>query len=398
MEGDKGNVELKEFEKKKSILDQEKVLKVVKHEGLSKKDYGITSKESQVRRGKLVYKGKASKEFVDEIDANEGHISGKLMKQHQTSNIQQKLEDSNLGRSTKAWRVQKVSKALVPVQRQCHSIKLEGEIVSDASSWGMLRQNRTDNSQWDDKSINKSLKGEKIGFGIDRHDRCERKYLQVEEVANNGEIVSDASSWGMLRQKGTDNSQWDDESINNTLKGEKIGAGIDRHGRRERKYLQVEEVASDDFVHENGTLTRRGYSFSERIDGNGAEEERAAFKNFDEFSDVVDKPRVSRMEMEERIQKLAMQFIYTTALDVLGKVNRPVEALNSSHSMQQQVSTYPDLVAYQCIAVTLGKAGYLKELFDVIDSMRSPPKKKFKTEVIGKWDPELEPDIMVYAT
>ncbi|XP_023895444.2 pentatricopeptide repeat-containing protein At1g30610, chloroplastic [Quercus suber] len=399
-EGDKGNVELKGFEKKKSILDQEKVLKVVKHEGLSKKDYGITSKESQVRRGKLGYKGKASKEFVDEIDTNEGHISGKLMKQHQTSSIQQKLEDSNLGKSTKAWRVQKVSKALVPVQRQRHSIKLEGEIVGDASSWGMLRQ------------------------------------------------------------KGTDNSQWDDKSIKKTLKGEKIGAGIDRHGRRERKYLQVEEVANNDFLREKGTLTRRSHSFSERIDGNGAEEERAAFKNFDEFSDVVDKPRVSRMEMEERIQKLAKQlngadvdmpewmftktmrsarirfcdhsilrviqilgklgnwrrvlqviewlqmrerfkshrprFIYTTTLDVLGKANRPVEALNVFHSMQQQVSTYPDLVAYQCIAVTLGKAGFLKELFDVIDSMRSPPKKKFKTGVIGKWDPELEPDIMVY--
>ncbi|XP_050288095.1 pentatricopeptide repeat-containing protein At1g30610, chloroplastic-like isoform X2 [Quercus robur] len=400
MEGDKGTVELKEFEKKKSILDQEKVIKVVKHEGLSKKDYGIASKESQVRRGKLGYKGKASKEFVDEIDTNEGHISGKLMKQHQTSGIQQKLEDSNLGKSTKAWRVQKVSKALVPVQRQRHSIKLEGEIVGDASSWGMLTQ------------------------------------------------------------KGTDNSQWDDKSINKTFKGEKIGAGIDRHGRRERKYFQVEEVANNDFLREKGTLTRRGHSFSERIDGNGADEERAAFKNFDEFSDVVDKPRVSRMEMEERIQKLAKQlngadvdmpewmftktmrsarirfcdhsilrviqilgklgnwrrvlqvvewlqmrerfkshrprFIYTTALDVLGKANRPVEALNVFHSMQQQVSTYPDLVAYQCIAVTLGKAGYLKELFDVIDSMRSPPKKKFKTGVIGKWDPELEPDIMVY--
>ncbi|KAK4581096.1 hypothetical protein RGQ29_024670 [Quercus rubra] len=95
-------------------------------------------------------------------------------------------------------------------------------------------------------------------------------------------------------------------------------------------------------------------------------------------------------------QNLNLQFIYTTALDVLGKANRPVEALNVFHSMHQQVSTYPDLVAYQCIAVTLGKAGYLKELFDVIDSMRSPPKKKFKTGVIGKCDPELEPDIMVY--
>ena len=65
-------------------------------------------------------------------------------------------------------------------------------------------------------------------------------------------------------------------------------------------------------------------------------------------------------------------------------------------SLQQHMSTYPDLVAYHCIAVALGQAGYLKELFDVIDSMRSPPKKKFKTAVIRQWDPKLEPDIMVY--
>ncbi|KAF3955214.1 hypothetical protein CMV_019553 [Castanea mollissima] len=43
----------------------------------------------------------------------------------------------------------------------------------------------------------------------------------------------------------------------------------------------------------NGCSAGRGHSFSERIDGNGVDEERAAFKNFDEFSDVVDKPRVS---------------------------------------------------------------------------------------------------------
>lgn len=64
--------------------------------------------------------------------------------------------------------------------------------------------------------------------------------------------------------------------------------------------------------------------------------------------------------------------------------------------LQQQMSTYPDLVAYQCIAVTLGQAGHMKELFEVIDTMRSPPKKKFKTGVIEKWDPRLEPDIVVY--
>lgn len=60
------------------------------------------------------------------------------------------------------------------------------------------------------------------------------------------------------------------------------------------------------------------------------------------------------------------------------------------------MSTYPDLVAYHSIAVTLGQTGHMKELFDVIDIMQSPPKKKFKTGVLGSWDPRLEPDIIVY--
>lgn len=60
------------------------------------------------------------------------------------------------------------------------------------------------------------------------------------------------------------------------------------------------------------------------------------------------------------------------------------------------MSTYPDLVAYHSIAVTLGQAGHMKELFDVIDIMRSPPKKKFKVGALGNWDPRLKPDIIVY--
>lgn len=65
-------------------------------------------------------------------------------------------------------------------------------------------------------------------------------------------------------------------------------------------------------------------------------------------------------------------------------------------SLQQQYSTYPDLVAYHSIAVTLGQAGYLKELFDVIDIMRSTPKKIFKPSTIIEWDPRLEPDLFIY--
>lgn len=63
---------------------------------------------------------------------------------------------------------------------------------------------------------------------------------------------------------------------------------------------------------------------------------------------------------------------------------------------QLQISSYPDMVAYRAIAVTLGQAGHIKELFHVIDTVRSPPKKKFKPTTLEKWDPRLEPDVVVY--
>ncbi|CAK9179050.1 unnamed protein product [Ilex paraguariensis] len=102
------------------------------------------------------------------------------------------------------------------------------------------------------------------------------------------------------------------------------------------------------------------------------------------------------IELRERFKSHKIRFIYTAALDALGKARRPVEALKVFCAMQQHVSSYPDLVAYRCVAVTLGRAGHMKELFDVIDSMRSLPKKKFKTGVLEKWDPRLEPDIVIY--
>lgn len=60
------------------------------------------------------------------------------------------------------------------------------------------------------------------------------------------------------------------------------------------------------------------------------------------------------------------------------------------------MSSYPDLVSYHSIAVTLGQAGHMEELFDVIESMRSPPKMKLKTGILEKWDPRLEPDNIIY--
>ncbi|KAG8055886.1 hypothetical protein GUJ93_ZPchr0001g29489 [Zizania palustris] len=189
-------------------------------------------------------------------------------------------------------------------------------------------------------------------------------------------------------------------------------------------------------------------------------DDRAAFKTFEVFTDVRNRPRVLQNELEDRIQKLTSRlnatdvntpewkfskmihdakikfsdhsilrivqilgrygnwkrvlqvvewlqsrerftsyksrYIYTTVLDVLGKAKKPFEALNVFYTMLDQFSSYPDMAAYHCIAVTLGQAGLVKELFDVIDCMCSPPRKKFKLGPLQNWDPRLEPDLIVY--
>ncbi|KAJ0975791.1 hypothetical protein J5N97_017756 [Dioscorea zingiberensis] len=189
-------------------------------------------------------------------------------------------------------------------------------------------------------------------------------------------------------------------------------------------------------------------------------EDRAAFKTFEVFTDINNRPRILRMELEERIKKLAKwlnatdvnmpewqfskmihsakikftdhsilrmvqilgdlgnwkrvlqvvewlqsrerfksyksRYIYTSVLDVLGKARRPIEALNVFHLMRQKLSSYPDMAAYHCIAVNLGQAGLMKELFDVIDCMKTLPKKKFDLGPLQKWDPRVEPDLVIY--
>nr|GMD07992.1 pentatricopeptide repeat-containing protein At1g30610, chloroplastic [Ipomoea batatas]GMD09561.1 pentatricopeptide repeat-containing protein At1g30610, chloroplastic [Ipomoea batatas] len=102
------------------------------------------------------------------------------------------------------------------------------------------------------------------------------------------------------------------------------------------------------------------------------------------------------IQSRERFISYRIRYVYNAALDALGKAKRPVEALNLFREMQEDMSSYPDLVSYHSIAVTLGQAGHMEELFYVIESMRSPPKKKLKTGILEKWDPRLEPDNIIY--
>ncbi|XP_057501873.1 pentatricopeptide repeat-containing protein At1g30610, chloroplastic isoform X2 [Actinidia eriantha] len=299
--------------------------------------------------------------------------------------------------------------------------------------------------------------------GIARKWVCESEGKESKNAVNfNTKLVVDSKNgrWEKMRinivQERQSYSELGGHSFRvdkGSIKGTTTGVGLERNER------QVEAVPYEKIFVKNVKLRR---SNTPVVETSYDEEvlERAAFKSLEGINDLVDKPRLSRNEMEERIQKLArslngadidmpewmfskmvrsakirfsdysmwriiqilgklgnwrrvlqliewlqmcdrfkshkIKYIYTSALSVLSKARRPVEALNLFHLMQQHMSTYPDLAAYHHIAVTLGQAGHMKELFEVIDNMRSPPKKKFKTGILEKWDPRLEPDIVVY--
>lgn len=89
------------------------------------------------------------------------------------------------------------------------------------------------------------------------------------------------------------------DSNKGSLKGTKTGIGL------ERISTQVEAGPYEKLAAENVKLRRSNKFIAKNsIDGE-VEWERAAFKSLGDFGDVVDKPRASRNELEERIQKLA---------------------------------------------------------------------------------------------
>ena len=125
------------------------------------------------------------------------------------------------------------------------------------------------------------------------------------------------------------------------------------------------------------------------------------------------------------------RFVYTKLLSILGKSLRATEALRVFTIMRVQsffctikiisqlvctenrkangltfflvhnlhqgdAQIYPDMPAYHSIAVTLGRAGFLKELIKIIEYMRQKPSKRVMTMRRKDWDPSLEPDVLVY--
>ncbi|KAL0677329.1 hypothetical protein Bca4012_005310 [Brassica carinata] len=99
---------------------------------------------------------------------------------------------------------------------------------------------------------------------------------------------------------------------------------------------------------------------------------------------------------DKKRKHLRSRFVYTKLLSVLGFARRHEEALQIFNLMLGDRQLYPDMAAYHSVAVTLGQAGFLKELLKVIERMRQKPTKLIKTLRQKNWDPVLEPDVVVY--
>lgn len=53
------------------------------------------------------------------------------------------------------------------------------------------------------------------------------------------------------------------------------------------------------------------------------------------------------------------------------------------------------MAAYHSLAVTLGQCGLLKELLNIVESMKEKPK-KIRNMKRKNWNPELQPDIIIF--
>ncbi|XP_068656324.1 pentatricopeptide repeat-containing protein At1g30610, chloroplastic isoform X2 [Aristolochia californica] len=328
--------------------------------------------------------------------------------------------------------------------------------------------NQSAEKRLDTTAANKNVLGMERSYRLGESDLNRRapfsktiSQSNLEEQMNNAdtyESINGTSPRKMDLKKMENNSIDNGFGSHETENSKEIqGISPQKDGKTNNNYIQAEKIYR--FMQKKDHKSKSSQVFMDDEEDDQVFQ-RKAFKTFEEFKDVRGRPRVLRMEMEERIQKLAKRlhatdlnipewqfskmmhsaqirftdhtilrvvqilgtlgnwrrvlqvvewlhscerfksqksrYIYTTVLNVLGKARRPVEALNVFHAMRKKFSSYPDMVAYHCIAVTLGQAGHMKELFDVIDCMRALPEKKFKTGMLERWDPRLEPDVIVY--
>ena len=161
---------------------------------------------------------------------------------------------------------------------------------------------RGDEVELEETRLGKNVTSQK---GYERSGKWNRFHNNDDSMHIRREYEHKASS-SQMGKKGTSDRRLDYRSMGNVTEREKIDVGFKKlHEEVGRNYTQEDKVIGKEIMPRHGKLSRRTKAFSDKVDDKSLNVERAAFRNLDEFNDIMDKPRLPRMEMEERIQKLA---------------------------------------------------------------------------------------------
>ncbi|XP_044495682.1 pentatricopeptide repeat-containing protein At1g30610, chloroplastic-like isoform X1 [Mangifera indica] len=482
-------VSLGRDDEKVKLMDEKAISKNVGCEELGKFHHD----RNIIRKTKDKFSGNESWVDAKVKRTLKGEIGSRTWLHYQNNTVDPELKDSyalkgkymskttSLGRDDE--NVKLMDEKVISEDVKCEELGRNG----DGVAWGegadrgklhcegsVIRKSKdkfSGNESWVDVKVKRTLKGETGGTRWSRYQNNTVEPELQDSYSDDGKKLQKAQDNPMVLLDDNENASSGNITaglVQGKISSEMFGTKGENFENDKvvarshvvRNHIRVQETIDGEYWQRSEKLTYSRRYIPEKDNDRSWEMERATFKFVEEGNDFMDKPRVARVDMEERIQKLARQlngadidvpewmfskmmrsarirfsdnsilrviqilgklrnwrrvlqviewlqmrerfkshrlkFIYTTALNVLGKARRPVEALNVFHAMQQQMSSYPDLVAYHSIAVTLGQAGHIRELFDVIDTMRSLPKKKFRTGIHEGWDPRLKPDIVVY--
>eukprot|EP00897_Mesotaenium_endlicherianum_P001390 jgi/Mesen1/1279/ME000013S00771 len=96
----------------------------------------------------------------------------------------------------------------------------------------------------------------------------------------------------------------------------------------------------------------------------------------------------------ERLQ--ASRHIFTTLIAILGRQQSPDAVLEAFYAMMESYETWPDMPAYRAAAKALGRAGYLRQLLQVMADLRKGPDHGQKRFQVRGWSGVLAPDVHIY--
>lgn len=286
----------KEFEFKPSFNEYLKVMESVK-----------TVRDRKQANGSEKSVGKLRKTFLNDENVNLGELEEHSNRKKGLKGF--KRDESFKSRDGFTKKESKMNKITEPKSR---FDRKEGNVVGKAKRkpGGVTMDRKWQTHQTTEEEV--ELEETHMGKNDTSQKGYEssRKWSQFQVKGDNMDIrrkyEHKAGSSQMLGKKGTSDCRLDYRSNGNVSAREKNDVGINKlHEKIGRNYIKDDKFNGKESMPRQIKLTRRTKVIREKVDEKSLKVERAAFRTLDESNEIMDQPRLPRMEMEERIQKLA---------------------------------------------------------------------------------------------